>query len=746
MIKKVELLAPAGDMASLTAAVNAGADAVYLGGKLFGARAFAQNFDNEELIEALHFVHLFGKKLYLTFNTLIKESEYDQILPFLTPLYEQGLDGIIIQDMGLISYLHHAFPMLELHISTQMTVTNWRSARYLYEQGITRIVPARELSLAEIKEIKEKVPVEIEAFVHGAMCYCYSGQCLFSSFLGGRSGNRGKCAQPCRLPYSVTAPGIPKSGEYYPLSLKDLCTIDLIPSLIDAGIDSFKIEGRMKSPEYVAGVTSVYRKYIDLYESGKPCTVAKQDKDMLSHLYIRSNLGDGYYHKHNGSEMVTGSSPSYAGNDENTIALIHDNYCNTNPKLDITAKVEMNPGSPARLTVWAGAVSYSAAGNEVAFAMKRPLNQTDIEKQLLRTGNTHFFIKKHEISLGDNCFYPVGSLNELRRQALEGLENALLQNSFRTVTVEETPDINISDNTVQHTASTCRLSTHRISVSITTVEQFRTFLHGDKTPEGSTSLSNTCVDKIRNRIYVPADLPVTQKLSIAELREAAKQAEIYLSLPRIIRQRDDFYLEALKNILSESCISGVLICNLEELYFMREFFRRKKLISDHNLYLWNRQSEAFLAKEVQEYTAPLELNIRELKAFPHENMELIVYGHMPMMITANCIVKTQHACTQDNNSFRQSLTDRYRKELPVYCNCVHCYNEILNAVPLSLHKDLSIYQKNGFCHFRLCFTKESGEQAAKLLTFYQQLIYKQNGNCVLPIAEYTTGHSTKGAL
>lgn len=250
-MKKVELLAPAGSFQALKGAVSAGADAIYLGGQQYGARAYADNFSKEEICQGIHLAHVFGRKIYLTVNTLVKEKELDLLYDFLLPFYESGLDGVIVQDLGVLRLIRDSFPELSLHASTQMSLTGYRGADFLQKEGVSRIVPARELSLEEIKRIKEYTGIEIESFIHGAMCYCYSGQCLFSSILGGRSGNRGRCAQPCRLPYR-TEEG---RGECYPLSMKDMCTLEILPELIEAGIDSFKIEGRMKRPEYAAGVT-----------------------------------------------------------------------------------------------------------------------------------------------------------------------------------------------------------------------------------------------------------------------------------------------------------------------------------------------------------------------------------------------------------------------------------------------------------------------------------------------------------
>ena len=265
---EVELLAPAGSAEALEAALKLGADAVYIGGQSFGARAYAQNPDERVLLSALDLVHLMGKKLYLTVNTLLKERELtEDLIPFLAPYVRRGLDGVIVQDFGVLETIRRSFPQLHLHASTQMAVTGPAGAALLAARGVTRVVPARELSLAELQKIREETGLEIECFVHGAMCYSYSGMCLMSSLIGGRSGNRGRCAGICRTPFSVGSD--PKSAAsaklQYPLSMKDLCALPLLPDLIGAGVTSFKIEGRMKRPAYTAKITEVYRRYLDRY-------------------------------------------------------------------------------------------------------------------------------------------------------------------------------------------------------------------------------------------------------------------------------------------------------------------------------------------------------------------------------------------------------------------------------------------------------------------------------------------------
>ncbi|MBR0153063.1 MAG: U32 family peptidase [Lachnospiraceae bacterium] len=321
--RNVEILAPAGSYESIRAAVAAGADAVYAGGHRFGARAFADNLDEERMCEAIDFVHLRGKRLYLTVNTLMKEEEMGELYAYLAPYYERGLDAAIVQDPGVLRFLHREFPGLALHASTQMTVTSPESSVLLKDYGVTRIVPARELSIEEIASLKERSGLEIECFVHGALCYCYSGQCLMSSFAGSRSGNRGRCAQPCRSEYRFETEDGSVRRTSYALSPKDICTLDEIPDLIEAGVDSFKIEGRMKKPEYAGMTAHLYRKYADLYlELGREgyeawqrehAKEAGEDRLALMDLYNRGGFSKGYYHQTHGPQMMSVERPNHSG-------------------------------------------------------------------------------------------------------------------------------------------------------------------------------------------------------------------------------------------------------------------------------------------------------------------------------------------------------------------------------------------------------------------------------------------------
>lgn len=717
----------------MIAAFNAGADAVYLAGKSFGARAFANNFEETELTEALDYAHLFSKKIYLTLNTLIKESEFSAIVRYLTPFYEYGLDGIIIQDLGLISLLKNEFPLLELHASTQMTVNNYRSAKWLKEQGICRVVPSREMSLAELKEIKEKADIEVEAFIHGAMCYGYSGQCLFSSFLGGRSGNRGKCAQPCRLPYKVYSDNrcVTNEKDVYPLSLKDLCSLPYIYELLDAGIDSFKIEGRMKSPEYVAGVTSVYRKYMDLYFNGKRPAIEKHDLEQLNHLYIRSEMKDGYFKKHNGKDMVSLYSPSYQGCDDTLVEAIHQKYCISQKKLPIAGVLTLVTGNPAILTLSGKDESVVVYGDEVQTAQNRPLTQEEVRKQISKTGNSFFTFDELYIEMDDTVFMPVKKINELRREALEELRRAILDSFMRIKEpLESTKELhyNSFDSVSAQKSTEDHLS---LRVSVMDAEQLNAICDSESAIE---------------RIYIPADLFYLQKIQPDTVINKAKpkNMELFLSMPRIIRKRDDEYLEFVKKIIG--MFDGVLVKNPETLSFLQMEDYKGRIITDTTVYNWNQSALRFLNEYRQEFCYPLELSLRENKLLQNRDGEYVVYGRTPMMVSANCIRKTTGQCNQNVNAFEQTLKDRYRKELPVYANCVHCYNEVFNAVSMSCHKEIPQLIKNDFWKFRLDFTNEKPEQLINIIMYFVQKMENPDYDKEFPLKEYTLGHFKEGAL
>ena len=430
---QVELLAPAGSVEAFYGALKAGADAVYLAGDQYGARAYADNFSMEELLAALRYAHLFHRKVYLTVNTLLKDAELESLPAFLRPLTEEGLDGVIVQDPGVLRLIRNDFPGLPLHASTQMSVTGSHGAGLLKDMGVVRVVPARELSLDELRILKHESGLELETFIHGAMCYCYSGQCLFSSVLGGRSGNRGRCAQPCRLPYQVVENG-KVVGEGYPLSMRDMCTLELLPELVEAGIDSFKIEGRMKKPEYAAGVTAFYRKYLDKVLEGRPAAPSKEDQKDIRRLYVRSELGTGYYHVRNGPEMIAMDNPAYCASDEKLLSRIRERYLTEKETLPVEGKAFFRIGQPAGFWICAAkepALCAYAEGEVVEAAKNAPLTKENVRKQLTKLGDSPFSwtgdpMEALEIEMEENLFYSLKSLNELRRKAIQALWEVIL--------------------------------------------------------------------------------------------------------------------------------------------------------------------------------------------------------------------------------------------------------------------------------------------------------------------------------
>lgn len=772
MKNRVELLAPAGNYEAFLGAVNAGADAVYLGGRKFGARAYADNFTDEDICRAIHTAHFIGRKVYLTVNTLIKEAEFESLHGWLLPFYEAGIDGVIVQDIGVLCYIREHFKDLALHASTQMTLTGVGGASFIREQGVKRIVPARELSLMEVRRIKEQTGLELECFIHGAMCYCYSGQCLFSSILGGRSGNRGRCAQPCRLPYRIYDGQGPVNDVEYPLSLKDMCTIEYIPQLIEAGIDSFKIEGRMKKPEYAAGVTVLYRKYIDLYEEKgiKEFRVTDEDMENLRSLYIRSEVQTGYYERHNGREMITLQKPSYTGSDQELLSRLRARYVRDVDKLPVSMRVTLKVGEPIRLQITdLHGISVSVVGNTVDVAQKSPLTRETVRKQMEKTGNSHVRVSECDIIIQGDAFLPIGALNELRRKGVEAFERQYIieqgmipgrskeTESIEGKKIRPTESVNIYKKRSQiHSVGTNNVQGKpAVDILVSTYEQL------------SIAVKNPC-----RRIYINSDLYLSNRESVEECMTQYTDPVYCLVLPYILRSRDDDYMGMLKESLvavdahvgreadygiklRNSMVRGFLVRNYEAVSYVRSLGRDYLIIPDANLYIFNCQTVRFWEQYSMEFTLPYELNAgenRELVDYGHRigmNSTMIVYSRIPMMISANCIRNTGQRCSKQyavSDIHEQSrdygthdlkkqifLKDRYGLDFPVETNCVHCYNIIYNSVPYSLHKKREEVMRVGADVWRYDFTVESESECMKILSGME-----------FPYKEYTTGHFKRG--
>lgn len=733
-MEKVELLAPAGSMEGFMGAIHAGADAIYLGGEQFGARAYATNLTQAEIIEAIQYAKIRDKKVYLTMNTLVKEREFEQIYSFFKPFYEEGLDGVIIQDLGVLNYIKEVFPQIELHASTQMTVTGFLGAQLLHEYGVKRIVPARELSLTEIASIKRQVPVDIECFVHGAMCYCYSGQCLFSSMVGGRSGNRGRCAQPCRLPYQVLEDGkkVFSNDENYILSLKDMYTLPMIPKLIESGIDSFKIEGRMKKPEYAAGVTALYRKYLDLYYENpsyyqnKMMEISSEDEKKVKSLYIRSDLMSGYYEKHNGKEMVTIKKPTYEGTDEKLFSDIRNQYISTTVKVPVQVYVSLKKQEKAMLIL-----NYSNKNGEcfvieqegdiVEESKNRPLVFSDVKKQIEKMGSTDFYVSEFEANIEDNVYLNNSSLNQLRRNAVEKLRAQLLTPYKRTA------QMNINRYSKKEKAA-YKNTQKELEILVSTKEQLNLFLAKDI--------------PLQHRLYIEIELLFQN----VEMQTTLMDSNVpyYLALPYIARENHLNVLKDMEKHLIFQKADGVLIRNLEELQYLKNINYQGRIVSDYNLYTWNQSAQLFLKDYVDEYTYPLELNIHEMIDIRTKESSVMAYGYLPFMLSANCIKKTAIGC--DHKEELLYLTDRTGAKLPVVNKCMYCFNVVYNSMPISLHQNLEELSGEGFHKLRLDFTIEGPKETKDIYEFYKGLISGEKNKEQAPFQNYTKGHLKRGVL
>ena len=802
MKDRVEILAPAGSMECLKAAIAAGADAVYTGGALFGARAYAHNLTEEELLEAIDYVHLHGRRLYLTVNTLIKDREMEkQMYDYLLPYYRQGLDAVIVQDIGLFRFIRKHFPDLPIHASTQMTLTGVDGAKFLEKEGAQRIVTSRELSMAEVKKIADETELEIESFVHGALCYCYSGQCLFSSFIGGRSGNRGQCAQPCRLLYRT-----PEAKRLqYLLSLKDICTLELIPEMIESGIYSFKIEGRMKKPEYAAAVAFQYRKYTDLYlkyyeecpaeedpaaYAMKKYRVREEDRQMLLDLYNRGGFHTGYYHTQNGREMISLNRPNHAGvpavkvlakkgrnvtakaltdlypqdiielpmrkgrekadnytckdavrkgmnvqipvfadtpfkrdeiwmrtRNSTLIDTLREEFVNGKIKERICGTFRLYPQEKATLTVKCRDAEITVAGEKAQEALSQPMSRERIEKQLRKTGNTEFEFSFLKAEIGEKVFLPMQSLNELRREALETLEKVICEKYRRSGEVKDPEEDKTELSMEEEILSGW-------TASVRTAEQMEVILE----------------EEAIGRIYADCTMfpRIWEKDSYVEwiTKVHAAGKEIYLVMPYIFRERTRKQYEAAYNRIFGAGWDGILIANYESFAFLKEHGYTGRIMTDYNLYEFNQESRKFWKeKGVFEFTAPVELTERELQDLRVKDGEVIVYGYLPMMISAGCIQKTTRGCLK--KSGQTTITDRYRNPFVVKNECDYCYNILYNYVPLYLGDRMEEVYQIGPGRIRLMFTTERQQEVRQILSAYFE-------GKELPEGTYTRGHWKRG--
>lgn len=838
MNRKIEILAPAGSYEGMRAAMNAGCDAVYMGGSRFGARAYADNPDEDTLIKAIEEAHLRDKKLYLTVNTLVKEEERLGLLyDYLEKYYLAGLDAVIVQDVGVMRFIHRCFPKLPIHASTQTTITMGQGANLLKSMGVTRLVTARELSFKEIKAVSDSTDLEIETFVHGALCYSYSGQCLMSSMIGGRSGNRGRCAQPCRMPYQFFSADkkISSEKESYLLSPRDINTVALIPDLIEAGVYSFKIEGRLKRPEYAAGVSYVYRKYVDLYLSeGKDNFYEylkgndyRNDMLNLMDLYNRGGFSEGYGKTYHGKNMMSMARPNHSGvavgevvgcgkgyasislseninaqdvleirnkdskpeyeftvkddtpkdnilktrvgtiplkNRENTKAgkkqnyslninigdivyrtrnnsLLDDvgeRYIKKDAKQKITGFLYAKEGERLQLTLNYIDQSVTAYHNIVEAAIKQPMTKEKLMSSIDKLGDTFFQFEDLFIEADNNIFIPVAWLNEIRREAVAMLSVAVIGAYHRSQ-----KELGISLSGVEAACSnadkgiTASSKSTNISVTVQTEGQFVIALQYSEI----------------SAIYIDYD-----SFSIEQIIEMSKTSykgnrAFYVLLPHICRLKVYEQLDKdIANLMKYEEVDGFIAKNFEEVELLQKIFtssgRQKSLRLNHNMYIFNKEAKLFWKeKDVHAFTAPIELNEKELMDLDLQDLELIVYGYLPVMVSAQCLYPSTDACNKckAGTSRMDYIVDRIDKRFYVKTNCKSCYNIIYNGQRISLLGQADKIQDLNPDGIRLDFTIEEADEMKKVLSAFID-VYLHGRKAKLDFDNLTTGHFKRGVM
>ena len=684
---KLELLAPAGGIDELKAAVQSGADAVYMGATMFSARAGAKNFTADEMREAVSYAHAYGVAVHCTINTLIKENELDTAIASAVTAYECGVDALIIQDLGLALHLREIMPDMELHASTQMTVTSLEGVRYLEKLGFSRVVLARELSFSEIERIVRGAKAEIEVFVHGAICMSYSGQCLMSSLLGGRSGNRGRCAQPCRLSYELLENG-KAAGNGYLLSPRDMALIGHIAKLKEIGVSSLKIEGRLKSKEYVSTVVGIYRDYID-----NTRTVSKADMGELRDAFSRSGFTDGYFTGVLGKDMMSHTNPANNSGSTFTEAAIARASGEITRRIAVSMYASLKRNDVIHLTVLDGDGNCVTVSGEIKAetAKNRPLTRDRIEEQLKKLGSTIFEAEDINIEADEGITVPLKEINEVRRRACEQL--------FEMRGKKDRPSVNISP--LKRESYKKGGDVLEISVEVRTLEQ-------------ALALKGLDI----SRIYAPTG--VAEKITGDFLEVVTKPSDIFLD--------------------NEIC-KGTVIANNTAIL---ERYGDCVKYGDFRLNVFNSLTANAYSK-LDMITLSPELNLHEIKditSHTRVKTEIIAYGRLPLMIMKNCPIRALKRCQKKRDIYY--LRDRKNIEFPVVCMS-GCRAVILNSKPLYTADMTDSLRNAGINSIRLMFTIEKPSECRRIFDEYSRALM---GEEIDRRAEnsFTRGHLHRGVL
>ena len=668
----MELLSPAGGYDALVAAVQSGADAVYMGFGAFNARRSAKNFTDEDFASAVRYCHLRGVRVFLTLNTLVTDRELPQAAEALRNASRMGVDAVLVQDWGLLTLAKEIVPDLPIHASTQMSLFTLGGANEAAALGMERVVLARELCRDDIAEICKGCGAEIEIFGHGALCMCYSGQCEMSAVLGQRSGNRGACAQPCRLPYGVNAPC--RNG--YPLSLKDANLSACLQDMERIGVDCLKIEGRMKRPEYVAVVTGIYRRLLD--ERRQPTAA---EGAALEQAFSRSGFTDGYWRGKKGKAMF-GTRPENAPEPKELFAKARAQYENgrENRKIPVELSVRVQAGKPVSLAASCagnnGAVSVWAQGGEPEEARNRAVTAEELRQRLSKTGGTVFTADSVEIELDEGLMVSASVINGLRREVLDELaarrEDIPARRELPASPLPDAPE------PPQEMAFT---------VSVSRACQVTAELLAEKPAI----------------VYVPAE-----ELDVLEPTGLHRETELCAVLPRVFRTADEQPLRAMLERHPE--VTSVAIGNLGHLPIVRGLDRT--LRGDFGLNVYNSRAVKFWRdKGLSSVTVSFELRWQQVRDLAkYADCEGIVYGRLPLMITENCVTKNNVGCAHGAGSV---LTDRTGAQFPVQC-AYGCRCEIENGKVLVLADKPEVF-RCGLRYGRLRFTTESPEACAAIL-------------------------------
>lgn len=694
----IELLAPAGSEAALRAAVQSGADAVYLGGDKFGARQSAENFSAEEMKKWVKYCHLYGVDVHVTVNTLIKEREIPSLTEYVKTLNKIGVDALIVQDIGAADIIKSTLPDMTLHGSTQMTVTSLEGVRYLENMGFSRVVLARELSEKEIEYICKNAKAEIEVFVHGAICMCYSGQCLMSSILGGRSGNRGRCAQPCRLPYELV--GDSKScGSAYILSPKDMALVNELGTLKRIGVSSLKIEGRLKRAEYVSAVVGVYRRCLD---EARRATEA--DMQELSDAFLRSGFTDGYFKGNLGKGMMSHYNPSNIGENKFTDEAKKRTLDGANQR-KIPAGIigTLKHDSPIELAMYDRDGNYATATGTLNAerALNKPLDKQRLEEQLLKLGATPFECTEINVTADEGITIPVKEINAVRRMAAEELIKMRQRREIGTEKEYSPPAFTRQKpDKIILTAQVCDYEQLKAAVK-----------HDIKV------------------IYAPQSVVGTLKTDAGTLKQISEKGiEIVTKLSEILNNDE---------ISSDS----VLVSSPAAIYK----YDGAKKYGDFRLNVFNSQTAEHFS-DLETVTVSPELNIHEIQDLcegTRADIEVIGYGRLTLMLMKNCPVKAMGKCQNGKNIYK--LRDRKNEEFPVMCGD-GCIARLLNSKPIFMADKIGDLKKLKINRIRLIFTVEKFSQCDKIIYMYKRALEGAADEYKMADNTFTRGHFYRGVL